>query len=354
MEGGVVSMPSKRYWILATVLAPAVWLAACSSSQDVTETSSDRSSRATESRFPERAIRWTVGSSAGGGFDTSTRQFAPHFERALGGTFRVENLPGGNVAVAAGVVARDGGDCYTILTTGVPHLLFSFMTQRVPFTYDDFYPIGQLTIEPGVIRVRTDAPWATLAALVEDARKRPRRVRVSVSGYTSNNYLGLLDIQEATGVEFNIIPYPGGNEARTAVLSGEVDATHAGLFNSLHISDGSRVLAVHQDVNAWPAQTNSAPTVNEELGTTLRPNGGSYGVFVSRECRNDHADRYQRLVEAFELAVRDEEYIRKLDDVGEKGRSDFIGAVQYDAEIREEIERLSGLIGKHAELQLRR
>ncbi len=348
-------MSNKSLWMFVTGLVLAmVWLPACSPSQDVATRSSDGSSETTAAPFPERAIRWTVGSSAGGGFDTATRQLAPHFERALGGTFRVENLPGGNVAVAAGVVARDGGDCYTILTTGIPHLLFSFMTQRVPFTYDDFYPIGQLTIEPGVIRVRNDSPWETLTALVDEARQRPRRVRISVSGYTSNNYLALLDIQGATGVDFNIIPYPGGNQARTALLAGEVDATHAGLFNSLHISDSSRVLAVHQDSNVWPEHTNGAPTVNEELGTILRPNGGSYGVFVSSECKENHPDRYQRLVQGFERAVRDDEYVRRLHSVGEEGRSSYIDAAQYDGEIREEIQRLTMLIAKHPELQLRR
>ena len=45
--------------------------------------------------FSGSQLRWIVSSSAGGGFDTTTRQLEPHFTEELGANAVVENLEGG-------------------------------------------------------------------------------------------------------------------------------------------------------------------------------------------------------------------------------------------------------------------
>jgi tripartite-type tricarboxylate transporter receptor subunit TctC len=304
-----------------------------------------------EEGFDLDRVRWIVPSEAGGGFDTSTRQFEPHYARELGAQMPVENLPGGNFAVGTSVLVREGGECEAIGTIGVPHVLFSFLTQDVDYDYEDLAPIARLTDEPGMIRVRDDAPWETLEDLVEDAAANPGEIRLSVSGYTSSNYLGVLEIEEETGAEFNVVPYDGGSPARTALVSGEVDVTHAGVFNSLAVEDETRVLAVHQESNDWPDLTDDAPTVNDALGADLAENGSSYGIFATAECRDEFPERYEALVEAFHAAADSEEFQQDLEEVGELDKLIVVEADEYDQAIRDEMETLDELIDQHEELQ---
>lgn len=303
-----------------------------------------------EAEWPSEQIRWIVPSAAGGGFDTNARQIQPYLEEELGVPVSVENQEGGGFAIGTTTALSEGEDCNTVMFHGVPHLLFSYLTQEVDYTYDDFQPVASLTVEPGVIQVRNDAPWENLEDLIEDAESRPGEIRASVSGLTASNNVGLADLQAATDAEFNVIPYDGGGPARTALVSGEVDVTHAGLFNSLSVGDEARILAVHQDENTWPELTDDAPTVNEALGTSLPPNDSSYGFFVSKECSEQYPERYDRLVEATEAAMQNEEYLQTLNDLGEEEKVLVRDAAEYDDLIREEIDRITQLLEERPEI----
>jgi len=271
-----------------------------------------------------KQIRWIVSSSAGGGFDTTTRQLEPYFTKELGGSAVVENHEGGGYAIGAQTMLTAGADCTSIVTHGVPHLQFSYMTQDVDFDLSSFAPVGGVSIEPGVLRVRKDAPWQTMKDFVEDARKRPGQIKVSVSDLQSNNYIALLQLEKELGIDLNIIGYDGGGPSRTALVTNEVDATHAGVFNSLSIADDSRVLAVWQPENKWPDITDNAPTVNTALGVDLPPNASNYVVFASAECRDQNPERYQQLVDALAAALENEEYLASLAKLNEESKVAYL------------------------------
>ena len=269
-------------------------------------------------------IRWIVSSSAGGGFDTTTRQIEPYFTKEIGANAVVENHEGGGYAIGAQTMLTDGADCTSIVTHGVPHLQFSYMTQDVDYDLSAFAPVGGISIEPGVLRVRKDAPWQTINDFVEDARKRPGQIKVSVSDLQSNNYIALLQMEQALGIDLNIIGYDGGGPSRTALVTNEVDATHAGVFNSLSIADESRVLAVTQAENKWPDVTDNAPPINQALKTNLPDNASNYVLYASAECRDKNPQRYQQLVDALAASVKNEEYLASLDKLGEKSKVAYL------------------------------
>jgi tripartite-type tricarboxylate transporter receptor subunit TctC len=198
------------------------------------------------------------------------------------------------------------------------------MTQDVDFDLSSFAPVGGVSIEPGVLRVRKDAPWQTMKDFVEDARKRPGQIKVSVSDLQSNNYIALLQLEKELGIDLNIIGYDGGGPSRTALVTNEVDATHAGVFNSLSIADDSRVLAVWQPENKWPDITDNAPTVNTALGVDLPPNASNYVVFASAECRDQNPERYQQLVDALAAALENEEYLASLAKLNEESKVAYL------------------------------
>lgn len=274
-------------------------------------------------------IRLIVPSSAGGGFDTTARQIQPHLEEQLDATVVVENLEGGGFAIGTQTAINAGGDCKTVLFHAVPHLAFSFLTQEVDYTLDDLAPLAGVSVEPGMYRVRDDAPWQTMEELVEDAKKRPNEIRLSVSELTASNFVAVKQLQELTGADFNVIPYDGGGPARTALVSGEVDVTQAGVFNSLAIDEGTRVLAVNQPENKWPDVTDDAPTTSEALGMEVPPDASNYGLFVPQSCADDNPEAYQALQDAVAAAVEDPEFVSTLEELGEADKIDYLSADEY-------------------------
>ena len=124
----------------------------------------------------------------------------PHLEERLGVNLPVENHPAGGGAVA-GRMAVEDDSCRTLLMWGIPHLPFSYMTQDVDFTYDDFAPLARVSVDSGVIRVHDNAPWTTINELIEDARARPGELKVAAGSFQDAYCLGTKQLEEATGAE---------------------------------------------------------------------------------------------------------------------------------------------------------
>ncbi|GAA3929251.1 tripartite tricarboxylate transporter substrate binding protein [Microbacterium soli] len=289
-----------------------------------------------DSAVPQK-MTFVVPTSAGGGVDTAARQLQPYLEDELGSTLTVVNREGGATTIGTGSIL-ESTDCSTILITAIPHITLSYLAHDVDYDLSSFAAVGGVSVEPGVIRVAKDAPWSTLEELVTDAKQRPGEITVSVSEAVSSNAFGIAQIEKATGADFNIVPFDGGGPSRLAVVSGEVDATHAGVFNSLPIADDSRVLAVQASENRWKAVTDDAPTVKEALGIDVPDNESTYNVWTSAECATNHPERYQAIVDALAAAVNSDGLKSDLEKVGEELKLDARTPeqVESDAKIAED------------------
>ena len=292
--------------------------------------------------FPPEEMTLIIPASAGGGSDSNARAIGTHLERVLGTRIDMENHPGAGNTIGAQLALQREQDCSTFLIVNVPHLLFGYMTQDVDFTYDDWAPLAQISVDPGVIRVANDAPWETFEELVEDARANPGSFRASVGNMNSNNGVALRDIAEATGVDWIVVPAEGGPESRLMVVGGQVEFTHAGVFNSLHVEDETRVLAVHWDENLWPEFTDNAPTINEALGTNLEENWSASGFHAPAGCAEDYPERYEFLADKIMETLEDEEFLADMEQLGEKPKLQPLGPEEFGARIQSmivEVER---------------
>ena len=274
--------------------------------------------------FEGQEFEVIVPAEVGGGFDTTIRQLQGPLEDELGVQMTVQNLDGAATAIGSQRLVDSDGDCRTVMVTGVPHLQFSYLTQDVNYDLGAFAPVAGLSIEPGVFRVPEDAPWETMEDLVEDAQENPGDINISVSFRTSSNFVGVLDLEEATGADFNIVSYEGGGPSRTAVISGEVDSTQAGVFNSLSIQDETRVLGVQAEENLWPDETDDAPTLTDALDTDVPDNASNYTMWAPAGCESDYPERHEALSSAIESALQDESYLDDLDELGEASKVHYL------------------------------
>ena len=303
--------------------------------------------------LPFDRLRYIIPFGPGGGQETQARYIQPYLAAHLGKTIQVEAIPGGSTAVGSAVAARDGGDCSTLLQTPIPHLQFAWLTQDADFTWDDFVPLAHYYREGAIVAVSKDSPHDTMEELLDAARENPGELSFSISTQTSPFYIGLLDIEEVAGVDLNIVNFDGGSAARNAVVSGEVDGTHVSVLAAQNLIDEFKVLAVHQDENRWPDLIpEDTPLLKDVLGEDIRPTILVHnGVFVSAECKANHPDRYEALVEGIEAAATDDAYRDFLEEIDQVARFDYLSPDEFSPIIDEQLDRLMEEIERVPELE---
>jgi putative tricarboxylic transport membrane protein len=307
---------------------------------------------APEDDWPDDDIRLVIPADVGGGLDTAARAFQMHWQESLGTTLTIDNVPGANFAIGLQVVADEGMDCNTVAFKAIPHLLFSHLTQDVNFTYEDFYPIASVQIQPAAIIVSADSDYETLDDLIADLEDRPGQVRASVSGLANNNYVGLLQMEELLGVDVNIVGYDGGGPARNAIIAGEVEFTHAAIFAALPLGDEIRFLAIHQSTNEYADLIGDVPTLTEATGEDFGANQSTYGLFAHHECQENYPERYEHMTTTFYEMLESEEYHEAIRELEAEDALLVIPPDEYHEQILADAQQVRATIASSDDLEL--
>lgn len=182
--------------------------------------------------WPARPVRFVVGFAAGGANDIIARLLAQKLaERIPGSSFIVENRPGASTLVAADHVARAAPDGTTFFYTS-PSTLIAVLVNRA--THIDpmaaLAPVVMAQSAPLALVSRPDFPARTVAEFIAYARERGPRLTISHPGTGAVNHLAMVLLMRRTGIEPTLVPYSGNQPSITALIRGEVDLAHDGLF----------------------------------------------------------------------------------------------------------------------------
>ncbi len=177
-------------------------------------------------------------------------------------------------------------DGHTLLAGNIAPEMMMYVLQEPDFKFpDDFVYFACMDSDPAVLWVRKDGPIQTIQDLVEEGKKRP--VTIATSRFPHPSTLAVLLLGEATGAQFNVIPYGGGNPARTAGLTGEVDAVTTFLSSSLDFASDVRFIVMFQNENKWKDISQNAPTPKEALGVQMP----EFGATGHGQCRGSSGTR---------------------------------------------------------------
>jgi tripartite-type tricarboxylate transporter receptor subunit TctC len=207
-------------------------------------------SQAKAQAWPARNVTMIVAFPPGGQADLAARPIALSLERSLGKSFIVDNRAGAGGLVGNAFVARAEPDGYTLLMA-LSSMTFLPDAERLydrkpSYELDSFIPIARALADPNVLCVRHDAPWKSVADLVEDAKKRPGVISYSSSGNYGATHIPFEMFQRAAGVKFLHVPYRGGGPAMQAFLGAQVDITaQAPGVAGPHAKDGKVRLLAH-------------------------------------------------------------------------------------------------------------
>src|SRR5262245_35944643 len=165
----------------------------------------------------------------GGQADLAARPVAAALEKILGKSVVVDNRSGagGLLGYAAGARAEPDGHTLMMALSSMTFLPEAerLFDRKPSYEYDQLIPIARVLADPGVLCVRTDAPWESVADLVADATRRPGQISFSSSGNYGAAHVPFEMFQQAAGIKLLHVPYRGGGPALTAFLGKQVDIT---------------------------------------------------------------------------------------------------------------------------------
>jgi tripartite-type tricarboxylate transporter receptor subunit TctC len=218
-----------------------------------------------QSDLPDRPIRIIVPYNAGGAGDVMARAIGQSIGKTLGRSFVVENRPGGSGMIGTTAVARAKGDPTTLLLGSSGELSINpYLYRNVSYRPDvDFQPVAFAGKLPLVLVTHPKQPYQTVAELLELAAKKPGEIAFSSAGAGQVAHLAMEVIMQQKGVKLLHVPYKGGSEAVTAVITNNAQLFFSGMPPALSQIAAGNLRAMAVSTKERVKQLPNAPTMVE-------------------------------------------------------------------------------------------
>ncbi|MGP9818598.1 tripartite tricarboxylate transporter substrate binding protein [Salinarimonas sp. NSM] len=262
--------------------------------------------------YPSRAIEVAAPYDAGGATDRMVRHLSGFLAEELGVPVNVVNRPGGATFNGTLWFYNQEPDGYTVLfLPPTPYMVNHIEVMGAPYTLDDFVFVNAQEVAQSLMVVPKDSTIQSLDDVIA-AMREPGRLSAAVIG-GSSEHISLLLMMEKLDIpasNIRLVTFDGGGPTRTAIMGGQVDLGMVPGQGSEVIFDSVRKIAVvAEEANpSWP----DAVPINEALA--------SYGVelpildssvrsmVVHAAFAEQHPDRYQAFVDAYQRVVESPEY----------------------------------------------
>ena len=197
--------------------------------------------------YPAKPVKIVVGYAAGGAVDIVARTVGQSLAASMGQPFIIENKPGAGTNIAVKAVIDASPDGYTLMLAANALAANMALYQPMPFDAErDMAPIALVGSVPVVIAVNTQAPFTTVARLIEAAKAKPGSIAFASPGNGSTPHMALEFFARTAGISLQHIPYKGGAPAITDAIGGQVPLVAVNALEVLpHFKSGKlKVLAV--------------------------------------------------------------------------------------------------------------
>jgi len=220
------------------------------------------SSFALGANWPTRPVRIIVPFAPGGTSDTIARLITNPLREALGQPVIVENRTGANGAVGAQVVAQSN-DQHTVLLSDVSSLSIAPLVQKdLPFKLSELTGVTMLAYSPHLLVVHPGVAANNLPELVALSKKQ--RINASSAGSGSANHLGIVEIAQVTGLQWQHIPYKGGAAALADTAAGNTQLCLNGMLATLPLVQGGKLRAIGVSKRTRVPLLPQVPTIAEQ------------------------------------------------------------------------------------------
>jgi len=205
-------------------------------------------SSASAQTYPARPIKAITDVGPGGTYDIFVRALGEALQPRWGQPLVVEPRPGGNFIIGGRACAEATPDGYTLCVLSRQTLAANeFLYKKIPYTPGSFIPIMNLLYNTQVIFANASLNVRTLDELAALAKAQPKTLTYSAAGIFQRVFFDLFN--QRHGTDLVNVPFKGGGESLTGVLSGFTPIAFIGGANfAPYVREGKMVaLAVDAD-----------------------------------------------------------------------------------------------------------
>jgi tripartite-type tricarboxylate transporter receptor subunit TctC len=233
--------------------------------------------------YPARAVKIVVPYAPGGGVDLLARMLGERLQRKWGQPVVVENKTGASTLIGATAVAKAAPDGLTLLLTSEATITSNpFLFDKLPYDpVRELAPISQLVSLPQMVVAHPSLAAQNMAELVALAKAKPETLSYASYGSGSLPHLLFESLKAKTGARIVQVPYKGITPAVTAVHSGEVQLTLAGVSGAQALLRAGKLKALAVGRASRLAELPEVPTLREAGLADIDPRESWFGLFAT-------------------------------------------------------------------------
>ena len=214
--------------------------------------------------YPNKPVRIIVPFGAGGPADIYARFLGQRLQEPLGQSFVIDDRPGAGSIIGTDLVAKSPADGYTLLLMSNTHTVNESLVPKKPFTLmKDFVPIAPVNYSDLVLVVHPSLPAKSIKELVALAKAKPHGLNYASSGTGTPYHMAGELFKSMAGVDIVHIPHKGSGEARTSVMSGQVEMMLDAITTMAPMARAGRVRALGTTGLKRSTVLPEVPTISE-------------------------------------------------------------------------------------------
>jgi tripartite-type tricarboxylate transporter receptor subunit TctC len=197
--------------------------------------------------YPEKTIKLYVGWAPGGSSDTAARQTAGIWQKYLNTPIVIVNLQGAGGTIAANQVAKSKADGYTLLQGSIGHeTIAPALRPNLPYTLDDFQPIGQTVVFSNVLGVKPDIQASNLQEFISYIKTHPGEVKCGHPGVGTSPYMVTQVFLKEAGIRkaITLIPYKGAAGTKAGYMGDFISFSILNSSDMLPLADAGKLNAL--------------------------------------------------------------------------------------------------------------
>lgn len=214
--------------------------------------------------YPTKPIRVVVPFPPGGGTDIVARTVTPKMAEILGQPFIIENRAGAGGNIGTDAVAKAPADGYTLLMMSNTHTVNETLIPKKPFDLlKDFAPITGVSYSDLLLVIHPSVPASNLKEFIAHVKSRPGALNYASSGNGTPYHMAGELFKAMAGVDLVHIPHKGSDQARAAVMGGQVQMMFDAVPTMAANAKAGRVKALATTGAKRSTVTPDLPTVAE-------------------------------------------------------------------------------------------
>ena len=294
--------------------------------------------------YPNKSIRLIVPYSPGGLPDTIARVVGQALQERLGQTVIVENRPGSNGNVAAGVIANAPADGYTfIVTDGSMFSINPLLYRNLTYNRDkDFQPVTMVARAPLFLAVHPRVPVSTLKEFIAHAKANPGKLNYGSSGIGSSHHLTMEAMKAALGIDLAHIPYKGTGQSVPALIGGQVEVLVSAYPSLAQFLKDNRVKLIATNASQRSPQAPEIPAIADVIP------GFDFAVIVGVLARTGTpAAAIEKIASEMNVVLKQPDVLQRFKALGIEaawgGPEDYARAIKGENERVEKAVKAAGL-----------